>query len=47
MDEDFPGGALVIAPDGSCLFAAPDWQEGEVWLELDMDLVGGKVRVLV
>jgi predicted amidohydrolase len=46
VDEDFPGGALVVAPDGSCLFATPDWQAGEVWLDLDMKPVGGTVRVL-
>jgi predicted amidohydrolase len=46
IDEDFPGGALVVAPDGSCLFTTPDWQEGEVWLDLDMNPGKGTLRVL-
>ena len=46
IDEDFPGGSLVIAPDGVCQFATPDGQVGEVWLEIDLSLVRGAVRVL-
>jgi predicted amidohydrolase len=37
VDEDFPGGAYVFAPDGRCLFATPDGLEGAAYLEIDMD----------
>jgi predicted amidohydrolase len=34
INEDFPGGAYVYAPDGRRLFATEDWSEGAVYLEL-------------
>jgi predicted amidohydrolase len=37
VDEDFPGGGYVFAPDGRCLFATPDWTPGEVYLDLDLE----------
>jgi predicted amidohydrolase len=37
IDEDFPGGCYVFAPDGSCLYATPDGSAGAVYLEIDMD----------
>ncbi len=37
VDEDFPGGGYVFAPDGRCLYATPDWSPGEVYLELDLE----------
>jgi len=36
-DEDFPGGGFVFAPDGRRLFATPDWSDGGVYLEIDLD----------
>jgi predicted amidohydrolase len=37
IDEDFPGGGYVFAPDGRCLYATPDGSPGAVYLELDLD----------
>jgi predicted amidohydrolase len=37
VDEDFPGGAYVFAPDGRCLYAAPDWSPGAVYLQIDFE----------
>jgi predicted amidohydrolase len=37
IDEDFPGGGYVFAPDGRCLYATPDGSAGAVYLELDLD----------
>lgn len=37
LDEDFPGGGYLFAPDGRCLFETPDWSPGAVYLEIDMD----------
>jgi predicted amidohydrolase len=34
VDEDFPGGGYVFAPDGRRLYATPDGGEGAVYLEL-------------
>jgi predicted amidohydrolase len=31
LDEDFPGGGYVFAPDGSCLAATADWSEGVLY----------------
>ena len=36
VDEDFPGGAYVFAPDGRRVHATPDWQPGAVYLGLDL-----------
>ncbi len=37
VDEDFPGGGYVFAPDGRCAYATPDGSPGAVYLELDLD----------
>ena len=37
VDEDFPGGGYVFAPDGRRLFATPDWSAGAVYLEIDLE----------
>jgi hypothetical protein len=37
MDEDFPGGGYVFAPDGRWLFATPDWSVGAVYLDIDLE----------
>jgi predicted amidohydrolase len=34
IDEDFPGGGYVFAPDGTCLFSTTDWSEGVLYAEL-------------
>jgi predicted amidohydrolase len=44
VDEDFPGGAFVFAPDGRRVFATPDGAPGAVFLEIDPD--SGTVREL-
>jgi predicted amidohydrolase len=36
LDEDFPGGGYVFAPDGSCLAATPDWEEGTLYAEISL-----------
>ncbi|TFG67538.1 MAG: carbon-nitrogen hydrolase family protein [Anaerolineales bacterium] len=40
VDEDFPGGAFVFAPDGRCVFATEDGTPGAVYLEIDLDAGG-------
>ena len=35
VDEDFPGGGYVFAPDGRQVYATPDWFPGAVYLGLD------------
>jgi predicted amidohydrolase len=35
VDEDFPGGAYVFAPDGRRLYATPDWSPGAAHLQID------------
>jgi predicted amidohydrolase len=37
VDEDFPGGGYVFAPDGRRLYATPDWTPGAVYLGLDLE----------
>jgi predicted amidohydrolase len=37
VDEDFPGGGYLFAPDGQCLFETPDWTPGAVYLEIDLE----------
>ena len=37
VDEDFPGGAFVFAPDGRRVFATEDGTPGAVYLEIDLD----------
>ncbi len=36
IDEDFPGGGYVFAPDGNRVYATPDWLPGAVYLEVDL-----------
>lgn len=36
VDEDFPGGGYVFAPDGRRLCATPDWSPGPLYLEIDL-----------
>jgi predicted amidohydrolase len=36
IDEDFPGGGYVFAPDGQRVFATKDWNPCEVYLEIDL-----------
>jgi predicted amidohydrolase len=43
VDEDFPGGGYVFAPDGRRLFATPDWSAGAVYLEIDLEAGGVEV----
>lgn len=37
IDEDFPGGGFVFAPNGERVFATTDWSPGAVFLEIDFD----------
>ncbi len=34
VDEDFPGGGYVFAPDGTCVAATPDWSEGVLYVTI-------------
>ncbi len=36
VDEDFPGGGYVFAPDGQRAYATPDWLPRAVYLALDL-----------
>ena len=36
VDEDFPGGGYVFAPDGRRVYATPDWHPGAVYLSPDL-----------
>ncbi len=36
IDEDFPGGGYVFAPDGTRVFTTKDWNPCEVYLEVDL-----------
>jgi len=36
IDEDFPGGGYVFAPDGRRVYATPGWHPGAVYLALDL-----------
>ncbi|MFW9969687.1 MAG: hypothetical protein ACFFDF_05760, partial [Candidatus Odinarchaeota archaeon] len=36
VDEDFPGGGYVFAPDGNRVYATPDWLPGSAYIELDL-----------
>ncbi|MBN1814972.1 MAG: carbon-nitrogen hydrolase family protein [Anaerolineae bacterium] len=38
VDEDFPGGGYVFAPDGRRLYATPDGSPGAVYLEIDFEM---------
>jgi predicted amidohydrolase len=37
VDEDFPGGGYVFAPNGQCLYATPDWIPGAVYLDINLN----------
>ncbi len=37
IDEDFPGGGYLFAPNGGCLYETPDGSPGAIFLELDLD----------
>ena len=37
VDEDFPGGGYVFAPDGRCVYATPDGAPGAVYVEINLD----------
>ncbi len=37
IDEDFPGGGYVFAPDGRRLSATPDWSDGAMYLEINFE----------
>jgi len=37
VDEDFPGGSYLFAPDGRRVFATPDGSPGASYLALDLD----------
>lgn len=36
IDEDFPGGGYLFAPDGSRLSATPDWSEGVLYTSVSI-----------
>ncbi len=35
VDEDFPGGGYVFAPDGQRLYATPNWSPRAVYLDMN------------
>ncbi len=37
VDEDFPGGGYVFAPDGRRVYATVDWSVGAVYVEIDLE----------
>jgi predicted amidohydrolase len=37
IDEDFPGGGYLFAPDGSCISATPDWSEGVLYASVRLE----------
>ena len=37
IDEDFPGGGYLFAPDGSRLSATPDWSEGVLYTSVKLE----------
>ena len=44
IDEDFPGGGYLFAPNGERVYATKDWNSCEVYLEINF--FSGGVRVL-
>jgi len=44
VDEDFPGGGYLFAPDGKRVYATKDWQPGAVYLGIDLET--GRVEEL-
>ena len=37
IDEDFPGGGYLFAPDGSLVSATPDWSEGVLYASVTLE----------
>jgi predicted amidohydrolase len=37
IDEDFPGGGYLFAPNGERVYATPDWSPGAIYLEIDLE----------
>ncbi len=37
IDEDFPGGGYIFAPDGNRVYATPDWLPRAVYVKLDFE----------
>jgi len=37
VDEDFPSGGYVFAPNGQRLYATPNWSAGAVYVEVDFE----------
>jgi predicted amidohydrolase len=37
IDEDFPGGAFLFAPDGTRVYTTADWSPGVVYLDFDFE----------
>ncbi len=37
IDEDFPGGGYLFAPDGSLVNATPDWSEGVLYTSVRLE----------
>ncbi len=35
VDEDFPGGGSLFAPDGTCVYETPDWGVEVCYVEID------------
>jgi predicted amidohydrolase len=40
VDEDFPGGGYVFAPDGRCLAESADWSPGVLYADLPLPVAG-------
>jgi predicted amidohydrolase len=38
VDEDFPGGGYVFAPNGERVYATTDWSPGAAYLGLDLEM---------
>jgi predicted amidohydrolase len=41
VDEDFPGLAALISPDGEVTDRLPDWRPGTLTVDLPLSLIGG------
>ena len=37
VDEDFPGGGYLFAPNGERMYTTPDWSPGAVYLAIDFE----------
>jgi predicted amidohydrolase len=38
IDEDFPGGGYLFAPDGGCASETADWSEGAAYVDVDVPI---------